>query len=94
MSTFFINGKPPIINEQQILPFDYSLLIVHFNKIPIFSGDLINFIISFISLFVSVITKPLGADISFLSSFILSLTKYYVACLANIGAPIFNATII
>ena len=60
VSTFFINGKPAAINGLRKLrnPWLVVFLVVPFNKIPLFSKDLISFIISFISLIVSVILQP------------------------------------
>ena len=74
VSTLFINGKPAVINGLRKLRIPPSwlaiFLIVPFNKIPLFSKDLITFIISLISLFVRVIPAPL-LDVNFvLSSFI------------------------
>ena len=60
--TFFINGRPTFTNGARNLSNLPSciiiLAVVSFNKIPRFSKDLITFIISFISLFVSVIPEP------------------------------------
>ena len=54
--TFFIAVKLAVINGQRKLrnpPFLLMiLLVVSFKKIPLFSKDLITFVISFISLFV------------------------------------------
>ena len=60
VSTFFINGKPTVINGRKKLRNPPSCLIIYvvasFNKI--FSEDLIILIISFISLFVKVVPSP------------------------------------
>ena len=59
VSTFFINGKPNLNNVPRSPPFWYiTYSVVPFNKIPLFSKDLITFIISIVSLFVSVIPEP------------------------------------
>ena len=62
MSTFFIYGKPTDTNGLKKLrnpPFWVVIfLVVPFNKIPLFCKDLITLVISFISLFVSVIPEP------------------------------------
>ena len=62
ISTLFINGKPAVINVLRKFNNPLSLLVIFvvipFNKIPLFSKDLITFIISFISLFVRVIPEP------------------------------------
>ena len=64
VSTYFINGKPTDINSLRKLrnpPFWLLMilvLVVSFNKIPVFSKDLITFAISFTSLFVSVVPEP------------------------------------
>ena len=50
-STFFINEKATDINDLR------KLRNPSFNKIPLFTEDLITFAISFISLFVSVISE-------------------------------------
>ena len=59
MSTLFINGKPAYINSLGKLKNPPSglviLLVVSFNKIPVFAKDLVTSIIFFISLFVRVI---------------------------------------
>ena len=58
MNTFFINGKPTDFDGLRKLRNPPSsiiiLLIVPIKKIPLFSEDLITFIIYFISLFFSV----------------------------------------
>ena len=63
MSTFFINVKAAVINDLRKLENPPSslviFLVVHFNKISLFSNDLITFIISFISLFVRFFPEPL-----------------------------------
>ena len=62
VSTLFINGKPAFINGLRKLrnPSSWVLtfLMVFFNKTPLFSKDLIAFLISFISLFVSISPEP------------------------------------
>ena len=62
VSTLFANGKPAVINGQRKLKNPPSWLVIFvvvpFNKIPLFSKDLINVITSFISLFVRVIPGP------------------------------------
>ena len=61
--TFFINGNlPDTIGLRQLRNPTFWLLIslvVTFNKIPLFSKDLITFITSFISLLTSVSPEPL-----------------------------------
>ena len=51
VSTVFINGKPAVINDLRKLRNPPSRLVIFpvapFNKIPLFSKDLITFIISF-----------------------------------------------
>ena len=67
--TYFIIGKPAEING--LWKFRNSpswlaiFLVVYFNKTPLFSKDLITFIISFVSLFLSAILEPL-LDVFFL----------------------------
>ena len=63
MSTFFINGKQTLINGAKYYltnPRSWIIIIsvAPFKIIFLFSKDLIAFIISFISLFVSVIPEP------------------------------------
>ena len=62
VSTFFINGKPAVINGLTKLrnPSSWPVifLIVPVNKIPLISKDLITFIITFISFFIRVIPVP------------------------------------
>ena len=64
VSTFFINGKLTFIKVPRKLsnPSFWLIifLLVPFNKIPLFSKELIAFIISFISMFVSVIPEHLN----------------------------------
>ena len=59
MSTLFINGKQVVINGLRKFENPQSRLViilaVPFNKVILFSEDLINFIIWFISLFVRVV---------------------------------------
>ena len=63
VSTFFINGKPAVINGLRKLKNPPSWLVIglvaRFNKILLLSTDLITFIIPFTSFFVSVIPEPL-----------------------------------
>ena len=70
VSTFFINGQPAVTNGLRKLtnPPSWLLIspVVHFNKIPLFSKDLITFI-SFISFFVKVIPEPVIDEIPFLT---------------------------
>ena len=69
VSTVFINDKPAVINGlrkfKNLPSWIVIFLVVPFNKIPLFSKDLITFTISFISLFVRVIPEPL-LDVNFL----------------------------
>ena len=55
VSVLFINGKPAGINDRRKLTNSSSWLVIFaivlFNKVPLFSNDLLTFIISFISLF-------------------------------------------
>ena len=70
MSTLYINGRPALINGLRKLINSPSwlviFLVVPFNKISLFSIDIINFIKSFILLFVRVIHKPIIDEILFL----------------------------
>ena len=63
VSTFFINGKPSVINGLRKLrnPSSWPVvfLIVPVNKIPLISKELITFIITFISFFIRVISVPI-----------------------------------
>ena len=60
VSTFFINGKPTDINGlrklKNLLPWLVMFLAVSSKNMPLFSKDLITFII--FSLFVNVIPEP------------------------------------
>ena len=62
VSTLFINGKASAINSlrksKNPLSWLELFVLVSFNKIAVFSKDLITFTISFISLFVQVISAP------------------------------------
>ena len=62
MSTFFINSKPTVINALRKLRNPPSslviFLVVPFNKIPLFSKDLVTLIKSFASSFVRLIREP------------------------------------
>ena len=62
VSTLFINGKASPINSvrksKNPLSWLELFVVVSFNKISLFSKDLITFTISFISLFVQVIPAP------------------------------------
>ena len=62
MSTLFINGKPVVIiglRKLRNLPsWLVFFLVVSLNKIPLFSKDLIDFIIYFVLLIVRVIPEP------------------------------------
>ena len=62
VSSFFINKKPAVISCFRKLENSVSwlvvFLVVSFYKIPLFSEDLITFIISFISLLVKFIPEP------------------------------------
>ena len=63
VSIFFINGKPAAFNGLRIFKNPPSwlviFLVVPFNKITLFSKDLITFTISVISILVRVIPGPL-----------------------------------
>ena len=63
MSTFFIDGETTFIKGPRKLSNPSSWLIIvpvaAFHKILLFSKNLITFMISFISVFVSVIPEPL-----------------------------------
>ena len=78
VSAIFINGKPAIINGLRKFKnppsWQVIFVVVSFIKIPLFSKDLITFIIYFISLFVRVIPEPLLNVKFLLSSFIPLLT--------------------
>ena len=79
MSTFFINGKPTDINGLRKLrnhPFWQVTFLVFPLVIPLFSEDLITFIISFISLVVNVILQSFTPTES---TAYLSLIKLYSA---------------
>ena len=71
VTTSFINGKSVVINGLRKLrnPASWLLtfLVVPFNKIPLFSKDLISFIVSFILLFATVIPETEIAEIPFLT---------------------------
>ena len=62
VSTFFMNDRSTLINgPRKFMNLPSSLLIflvVSFNKIPLFSQVLITFIMSFVSLSLSVIPEP------------------------------------
>ena len=79
--TFFVNGKPNVFNGREKLrnPFSSLLmfLVVAFNKVPLFSKDLITFMIYFISWFVSVTSELLNKDEDLI--LILLLPKLYTA---------------
>ena len=65
------NNVPDVLIKFKKPPFWLVIfLVVHFNKIPLFSKDLITFIISFTSLFVRVIPKPVIDEIRFLEIFL------------------------
>ena len=70
MSAIFIYYEPTIIDGiRKFKNRPYWLLIfivVSFNEIPLFSKDLITFIMSFISRFVRVIPEPVSDKIPFL----------------------------
>ena len=70
VSTFFINGKPVVINSVRNLKNPPSwpviFLLVPFIRIPLLSKDLLTFIISFILLFVRVIPEPVIDETPFL----------------------------
>ena len=72
----FINGKPAVIKDIRRLknPTFWLVIfpVVPSNKIPLFYKDLITFILSFILLFLRVISKPL-LDVNFLLSSFISL---------------------
>ena len=74
VSIFFINGKPAVINGLRKFknpPYWPAIfLVVPFNNIPLFSKDLITFIILFISLKVRTITVYQTLSKVFLKSFI------------------------
>ena len=57
LGTFFINCEPVVINSliqfKNLLCWPVTFLVVPFYKVPLFSKDLINFIISFISLVIT-----------------------------------------
>ena len=69
VSKLFINGKLAFINGlgnvKNSLSWQVIFLVVPFNKIPLFSKDLITFAMSFISVFVRVIPKPVIREIAF-----------------------------
>ena len=76
MSTFCINGKladnKGLTNLRNPLSWLLTFSVVSFNKIPLFSKELITFIISFIALFhfISALPELLLDANFFLSSFI------------------------
>ena len=63
VSMFFVNGTAILINGARNLSNPPSwlliLLVVHFNKIPLFSKVIITLLIYFVSFFVSTIPQPL-----------------------------------
>ena len=69
VSTLFINAKTAAINDLRKLRNSSTLLViflvVRFNKIALFSKDLITFIWTFVSLFVTINPEPLP-DANFL----------------------------
>ena len=69
VSTLFINAKTAAINDLRKLrnssPLLVIFLVVRFNKIALFSKDLITFILTFVSLFATLIPEPLP-DANFL----------------------------
>ena len=71
VSTFFVNGKPAVINDLRKFRNPPSWLVIFlavpFNEVSLFSKDLTTFIISFISLSVRVIPDPLPAIYSLLN---------------------------
>ena len=77
VSTFFTNGKPTNINGLRTFrnpPFLLPIfLVVLFNKIPLFSKDLITSVMSFISFFATVSSEPLNNVKGFI--LILLLTR-------------------
>ena len=91
-STFFVIGKPTLINGGRKLPsnplFRHVIFpLIPFNKISLFSKDLITFIIFFISLFVSVIPK----NIIFLTVEGASTVGTIMSLLFLIGKAAFTA---
>ena len=64
VSTFFTNGKPTNINGLRTFrnpPFLLPIFLVDlFNKIPLFSKDLITSVMSFFSVFATVSSEPLN----------------------------------
>ena len=83
MSTFFINGKPTDFDGLRKLRNPPSsiiiLLIVPIKKIPLFSEDLITFIIYFISLFFSVFHLERNESLFlFIYSFIHSFIHLFI----------------
>ena len=75
MNTFFINGKPPVINGLTKLrnpPFWIVVfLVVPFNKFLLYSKDLTTFTRSYIPFFVSVMPELLD---SFIDIFLILIT--------------------
>ena len=77
VSTFFTNGKPTNINGLRTFrnpPFLLPIFLVDlFNKIPLFSKDLITSVMSFFSFFATVSSEPLNNGKGFI--LILLLTR-------------------
>ena len=92
VSTFFINGKEVIINGPRKLENHPSWLLIFlvflFNKISLISMELMTFMKSFISLFVSVSPKPIiyftttpnGSSKRILSGKILESLECAISC--------------
>ena len=72
--TLYINDKPAVINEW-IKWRNLPSWLVTFVVVPLFSKDLITFIISFIPLFVGVITGPVIDKVPFLI-FLICIKSY------------------
>ena len=75
---YFIDDKPAVTNGISKFK-NPSYWLLSFHKIPLFSKDLIPFIISLISLFDGVIPETLLAVSFLLSLFIPLLAEYYLA---------------
>ena len=93
VSILSINGKLAVINgpkEFKNLPsWLVTFLAAPFNKIPLFSKDLITFIISFTSSFVRVIPEPVIFSLltylfAYLENFFLDISVLFLATVGKI----------
>ena len=84
----FINDKPTFIKETRVF------LGVSFRKIPLFSKELITFIISFISLFFSIIPDPVSYLWIVVSPALKALfLSIFTGLAADSGVDLFSTTL-